>query len=285
MPWISCTCCNHFCSVCSPTCSLAFSLPLASYTVFLLAHLFLLESPFLPVLRTPPRSTNCLYLFLGVRFFLSFRLATVRQSLFRTSLIASWAAAELPATIIALRLRFVVPYIRVRVYVHNSRPKAVGCEGNRNDDSRRTRSRGAPGLPDRDNVLRNGQAFPPSFLAVSSSPDFIPVFHICMYVYICIYMYISVIYFYVLCVCVCVCMCNHNIIIIIIYLYRSASTISRLFNQLSTATCQRSFTCYNVSKERKRVERVGRLEQRRHKKDGRDAYVTECWLFGAFLAI
>lgn len=177
MPRISCTRCNRFCSVCSPTCSLAFSLPLASYTVFLLAYLFLLESPFLPVLRTPPRSTNCLYLFLGVRFFLSFRLATVRQSLFRTSLIASWAAAELPATIIALRLRFVVPYIRVRVYVHNSRPNAVGCEGNRNDDSRRTRSRGAPGLLDRDNALRNGQAFPPSFLAVSSPPDFIPVFH------------------------------------------------------------------------------------------------------------
>lgn len=184
MPRISCTRCNRFCSVCSPTCSLVFSLPLASYTVFLFAYLFLLESPFLPVLRTPPRSTNCLYLFLGVRFFLSFRLTTVRQSLFRTSLIASWAAAELPATIIALRLRFVVPYIRVRVYVHNSRPKAVGCEGNRNDDSRRTRSRGAPGLLDCDNALRNGQAFPPSFFAVSSPSDFIPVFHIYVYIFI-----------------------------------------------------------------------------------------------------
>lgn len=189
MPRISCTRCNRFCSVCSPTCSLAFSLPLASYIVFLLAYLFLLESPFLPVLRTPPRSTNCLYLFLGVRFFLSFRLTTVRQSLFRTSLIASWAAAELPATIIALRLRFVVPYIRVRVYVHNSRPKAVGCEGNRNDDSRRTRSRGTLGLLDCDNALRNGQAFPPSFLAVFSLPDFIPVYNI------------YVIYFYVLYIC------------------------------------------------------------------------------------
>lgn len=87
------------------------------FIIFLSPCLLLLEFPFLPVLRTPSRSTNCLHLFLSVRFFLSFRLATVRQSLFRTSLIASWAAGELPATIIAPLSAIRCSH---RVYVYSS---------------------------------------------------------------------------------------------------------------------------------------------------------------------